>query len=212
VISLIDVETLAAWVATLVAEAMAIVRATGEAVVTCGHEVSHGTGITESGEIPTKVGVVVFLGTAGPEVETAVSRSQDDRIGYPGRSGYALAEAPTEAGSLGGSKLNLKGTGWKADGTSWSMDGDKVVSGTDCTVISGTRLTPSKPFARVLASLVHLGLAHYGEATPVVVSGARTTPNMAPAGVPASSPCSGPTADEVPPPAWPRLSRLLLLR
>jgi hypothetical protein len=63
VIPLIDVETLAAWVATLVAEAMAIVRAVEEAVVTCEHEVSHGTGITESGEIPTLVGVVVFLGT-----------------------------------------------------------------------------------------------------------------------------------------------------
>jgi hypothetical protein len=65
VIPLIDVETLATWVATLVAKAMAIVRAAGEAVVTCGHEVSHGTGITESGEIPTEVGVVVFLGTHG---------------------------------------------------------------------------------------------------------------------------------------------------
>jgi hypothetical protein len=65
VIPLIDVETLATWVATLVAEAMAIVSAAGEAVVTCGHEVSHGTGITESGEIPTEVGVVVFLGTRG---------------------------------------------------------------------------------------------------------------------------------------------------
>jgi hypothetical protein len=62
---LIDVETLAAWVATLVAEAEAIVRAAGDAVVTCGHEVSHGTRITEPGEVPTKVGVVVFLGTHG---------------------------------------------------------------------------------------------------------------------------------------------------
>jgi hypothetical protein len=148
---------------------------------------------------------------AGPEVETAVSRSQDDRIGYPGRSGYALAEALTEAGPLGGSKLNLKGTGWKADGTSWSMDGGEVASGTDCTVISGTRLTPSKSFARVLTSSVRLGLACCGEVTPVVVSGERTTHDMAPAGVPASSTRSGPTADEVPPPAWPRLPRLLLL-
>jgi hypothetical protein len=49
VIPLIDVEALAAWVATLVAKAMAIVRAAGEAVVACRHEVSHGTGITESG-------------------------------------------------------------------------------------------------------------------------------------------------------------------
>jgi hypothetical protein len=63
VIPLIDVETLVTRVATLVAEAVAIVRAAGEAVVTCGHEVSHGTRITESGEIPTEVGVVVFLGT-----------------------------------------------------------------------------------------------------------------------------------------------------
>jgi hypothetical protein len=65
VIPLIDVETLATGVATLVAETEAIVRAAGEEVVTCGHEVSHGTGITESGEIPTEVGVVVFLGTRG---------------------------------------------------------------------------------------------------------------------------------------------------
>jgi hypothetical protein len=65
VIPLIDVETLASWVATLVVEAMAIVRAAGEVVVTCGHEVSHGTGITESGEIPTEVGVVISLGIHG---------------------------------------------------------------------------------------------------------------------------------------------------
>jgi hypothetical protein len=65
VIPLIDVETLATWVATLVAEAVVIVGAAEEAVVTCRHEVSHGTRITESGEIPTEVGVVVFLGTRG---------------------------------------------------------------------------------------------------------------------------------------------------
>jgi hypothetical protein len=65
VIPLIDVETLATWVVTLVVKAVAIVRVTGEAVVTCGHEVSHGTGIMESGEIPTEVGVVFFLGTRG---------------------------------------------------------------------------------------------------------------------------------------------------
>jgi hypothetical protein len=65
VIPLIDVETLATWVVTLVVKAVAIVRATGEAVVTCGHEVSHGIGITKSEEIPTEVGVVVFLGTRG---------------------------------------------------------------------------------------------------------------------------------------------------
>jgi hypothetical protein len=63
VIPLINVETLATRVATLVAEAVVIVRVAGEAVVTCEHEVSHGTRITEPGEIPTEVGVVVFLGT-----------------------------------------------------------------------------------------------------------------------------------------------------
>jgi hypothetical protein len=67
-------------------------------------------------------------------------------------------------------------------------------------------------FARVLALSVRLGLARCGEATPVVVSGARTTPDMAPVGVLASLTRSGPTADEVPPPAWPRLPSLLLLR
>jgi hypothetical protein len=119
-------------------------------------------------------------------------------------------KALTEAGSLGGSKLNLKGTGWKTDGTSRSMDGVEVASGTDCTVISGTRLTPSKPSASVLASSVRLGLACCGETTLVIVLGTRTTPDMSPAGVPASLTRS--TADEVSPPAWPRLPRLLLLR
>jgi hypothetical protein len=119
-------------------------------------------------------------------------------------------KALIEAGSLGGSKLNLKGTGWKTDGTSRSMDGDEVASGTDCTVISGTRLTPSKSSTRVLASSVRLGLVCCGETTLAVFSGARSTPDMSPAGVPPSS--TRLIADEVPPPAWPRLPRLLLLR
>jgi hypothetical protein len=118
--------------------------------------------------------------------------------------------ALTEAGSLGGSKLNLKGTGWKTDGTSRSMDGDEVASGTDCTVMSGTRLTPSRPFASVLASSVRLGLACCRETTLVVVSGARSTPDVSLAGAPASSTCS--TANEVSPPTWPWLPCLLLLR
>jgi hypothetical protein len=65
VIPQIDVETFATWATTLVVKVVAIVRATGEAVVTCGHEVSHGTGITEPGEIPTGVGIVFFPGTCG---------------------------------------------------------------------------------------------------------------------------------------------------
>jgi hypothetical protein len=62
----IDVEAFATWVTTFVVKAVAIIRETGEAVVTCGHEVSHGTGITEPKEIPTGVGVVFFLRTWGP--------------------------------------------------------------------------------------------------------------------------------------------------
>jgi hypothetical protein len=137
----------------------------------------------------------------GLEVETAAIRSQVDHIWYPGRSGYALAKTLTEAGSLGGSKLNLKGTGWKTDGTSWLMDGGEVASGTECVVILGARQMSDKSLTRVPASSVRLGLARCWEATPVVVLGARTTPDMSPAGVPASSTRSSPTADEVLPPA-----------
>jgi hypothetical protein len=60
------VETFATWATTLVVKAVAIIRATGEAVVTCGHEVSHGTGIAKPREIPIRAGVVFFLGTPGP--------------------------------------------------------------------------------------------------------------------------------------------------
>jgi hypothetical protein len=60
------VETFATWATTLVVKAVAIIGAIGEAVVTCGHEVSHGTGITEPREILTRVGLVLFLGTWGP--------------------------------------------------------------------------------------------------------------------------------------------------
>jgi hypothetical protein len=72
----IDVETFATWATTLVVKAVAIIRAPGEAVVTCEHEVSHGTGIIEFGEIPTRVGVVFFLGTRGPI-------GRDDRQSVP---------------------------------------------------------------------------------------------------------------------------------
>jgi hypothetical protein len=53
------------WAATFVVKAVAIIRATKEAVITCGHEVSHGTGITEPREIPTGVGTILLLGTRG---------------------------------------------------------------------------------------------------------------------------------------------------
>jgi hypothetical protein len=104
----------------------------------------------------------------GPEVETAASRSQVDHIWYPGRSRYALAKALTEAGSLGGSKLNLKGTGWKTDGTSWLMDGGEVASGMECVLISGARLMSDKSLTRAPASSVRLGLARCWERHPLL--------------------------------------------
>jgi hypothetical protein len=54
------------WATVLVAEAVATIGAIGEAVVACGHEVPHGTGVIESGEIPTRVRLVIFLETQGP--------------------------------------------------------------------------------------------------------------------------------------------------
>jgi hypothetical protein len=92
------------------------------------------------------------------------------------------------------------------------MDGGEVASGVEHTIISGTRVMPSRSFARVPASSVRLGLTRRGEVTPAVVSGARTMPDMSPEGVLASSTHSGVTADKVPPPAWPWLPRLRLLR
>jgi hypothetical protein len=45
---------------------------------------------------------------------------------------------------LGGLRLNPKGVRWESVDTSWSTGGDEVTSGTDCTVVSGTRVTSSK--------------------------------------------------------------------
>jgi hypothetical protein len=123
---------------------------------------------------------------------------------------HASMKASTEAGSLGGSRLNPKGMRWESVDTPWSTGGDEVTSGADCTVVSGTRVTPSKSFASVLASSVRLELACCGETALVFVSYVRSTPDVSPVGAPAPSTRS--TADEVPPPAWPRLPRLLLCR
>jgi hypothetical protein len=117
-------------------------------------------------------------------------------------------KASTEAKSLGGSRLNPTGTRWESVGTSWSTGGDEVTSGVDCTVVSGTRVTPSKSFASVLASSVRLELACCGETALVFVSDARSMLDVSPVGAPAPSTRS--TVDEVPPPAWPWLPRLLL--
>jgi hypothetical protein len=151
-------------------------------------------------------------GPVGSEVEAVVSWSQVDHMWYPRRSGYVLAKAYAEAGSPGGSKLNLKRTGWKTDGTSWLVDDGEVVVETKRDAVSGARLMPDKSLARVLASSVRLELAFRQEVSLVAVSGKRITPDMSPAGVPAPSTCSGPTADEVLPLAWPWLPRLRLLR
>ena len=118
--------------------------------------------------------------------------------------------ASTKAKSLGGSRLNPKGTRWESVGTSWLMGGGEVTSGADCTVVSGTRVMPSKSFASVLASSVCLELVCCGETTLVFVSNARSMPAAPPVGAPAPSTRS--TADEVPPPAWPWFPRLLLRR
>jgi hypothetical protein len=66
---------------------------------------------------------------------------------------------------------------WESVGTSWSTGGDEVTSGTDYTVVSGTRVTPSKPFASVLASSVCLELACCRETALVFVSNARSMPD-----------------------------------
>jgi hypothetical protein len=123
------------WAAVLVAEAAATIGTIGEVVVACGHEVPHDTGVTELGEIPTKVGLIIFLGTRG-------SVGRDGRQSIPGRPHmvpgglvHASMKASTEARSLGGSKLNPKGTRWESVGTSWSTGGDEVASGADCTVV-----------------------------------------------------------------------------
>jgi hypothetical protein len=123
---------------------------------------------------------------------------------------HASMKDSTKAGSLGGSRLNPKGTRWESVGTSSSTGGDEVTSGADCTVVSGMRATPNKSFASVLASSARLELACCGEMTLVFVSDARSTPDVSLVG--ASAPSTRSTADEVPPPAWPRLPRLLLRR
>jgi hypothetical protein len=116
----------------------------------------------------------------------------------------------TEAGSLGGSRLNPKDARWESVGTFWSTGGDEVASGTDCIVVSGTRVTPSKSFPSVLASCVCLRLACCGEAALVFVSDARSMPDAPFVGAPA--PSTRLTANEVSLPAWPWLPRLLLRR
>jgi hypothetical protein len=60
------VEAFATWAIVLVAEAVAAIGEIGEALVTSGHKVPHGTEVIEPREIPTRVGFVIFLGTQRP--------------------------------------------------------------------------------------------------------------------------------------------------
>jgi hypothetical protein len=124
--------------------------------------------------------------------------------------GLASTRAPAKARSLGGLRLNPNDVGWESVGTSWSTSGDKVTSGTDRTVVSGTRVTSSKLFASALASSACSRLVCRGETALVFVSSAKSIPGAHPVGVPALSTRS--TADEALPPAWPWLPYLPLRR
>jgi hypothetical protein len=124
--------------------------------------------------------------------------------------GLAPTRASAKARSLGGLRLNPSGIGWESVGTFRSTSGDEVTSGTDCAVVSGTRVTSSKLSASMLASSACSGLACRGETVLVFVSNARSMSGAPLVGVPALSTRS--TADEALPPAWPWLPRLLLRR
>jgi hypothetical protein len=115
--------------------------------------------------------------------------------------GLASTRAPAKARLLGGLRLNPNDVGWESVGTSWSTSGDKVTSGTDCTVVSGSRVTSNKLSVSVLASSACSGLARRGETALVFVSSAKSIPGAPLVGVPALSTRS--TADEALPPAWP---------
>jgi hypothetical protein len=58
---------------------------------------------------------------------------------------HASMKASTKAGSLGGLRLNPKGTRWESIGTSWSTGGDEVIQGrtTPSSQVRGRR--PASP-------------------------------------------------------------------
>jgi hypothetical protein len=124
--------------------------------------------------------------------------------------GFELAStrAPAKARSLGGLRLSPNDVRWESVGTFRSTSSDIVTSGTDCTVVSGTRATSCKLSASALASSACSGLACRGETALVFVSNARSMPDAPPVG--ALGPSTRSTADEARPPAWPWLPRLLL--
>jgi hypothetical protein len=124
--------------------------------------------------------------------------------------GLASTRASAKARSLGGLRLNPNDVGWESVSTFWSTSGDEVTSGTDCTVVSGTRATSCKLFASALASSTCSGLACHGGTALVFVSGAKSIPGAPLVGGPALSTHS--TVDEALPPAWPWLPCLPLRR
>ncbi len=93
-------------------------------------------------------------------------------------------KASTEAESLGGSRLNPKGTRHELVGISWSTGGDEVASGADCTVISGTSATSCRLSTSALASSSCSGPACRGGTALAFVSNARST-----SGVPSGPTC-----------------------
>jgi hypothetical protein len=128
----------------------------------------------------------------------------------PRRFELASTRAPAKARSLGGLRLNPNDVGWESVGTFRSTSGNIVTSGTDCTIVSGTRATSCKLSASALASSACSGLACRGETALVFVSGAKSIPGTPLVGVPALSTRS--TANEALPPAWPWLPCLPLRR
>jgi hypothetical protein len=202
------VETFAAWAAVLVAKAAATVGTVGEAVVTCGHKVPHGTGVAKSREISADAGVVIFLRPRGPvgrDVRQSVPRRPHTK---PQRGCTRLNESARQSEVVGGLRPSRNDVGWESVSTFWSMRSDIVTSGIDRAVVLGTRATSCRPSASVLASSTCSGLACRGGTAFAFVSNARSTPDAPPVGALGASIRS--TADEARPPAWPWLPRLLL--
>jgi hypothetical protein len=96
-------ETFATWATVLVVKDVAIIGAIGEAVVTCGHEVPHDTGVIEPGEIPTRVGLVIFLGTRGARrSRRPLVGPRLTTYGTPEGLGMPLRKRPPKRGRLVG--------------------------------------------------------------------------------------------------------------
>jgi hypothetical protein len=132
----------------------------------------------------------------------------DYHIRNPKGVALASTRAPAKARSLDGLRPSRNYVGWESVSTFWSTRSDIVTSGTDCTVVSGTRATSRKLSTSALASSTCSGLVCRGGTALAFVSNARSTPDAPLVGALGTSIRS--TADEARPPAWPWLPRLLL--